>query len=49
MTLNFGDATQRALAFGTEMDPEVREWAANFLMERFRHGPRLIFSSVERR
>ena len=35
MPLNFGDDTQRALASGTEMDPEVRAWAANFLMERF--------------
>ena len=33
--LNFGDDTQRALASGTEMDPKVRDWAANFLMERF--------------
>lgn len=35
MPLNFGDDTQRALAAGTEMDPAVREWAANFLQERF--------------
>ena len=35
MPLNFGDETQRAMASGTQMDPEVREWAKTFLMERF--------------
>jgi len=35
MPLNFGDETQRAMASGTEMVPEVREWAARFLKERF--------------
>lgn len=35
MPLNFGDETQRALALGTSMDPEVREWVKTFLKERF--------------
>ncbi|MXY34845.1 MAG: hypothetical protein F4Y60_12325 [Boseongicola sp. SB0664_bin_43] len=35
MPLNFGDETQRALALGTEMAPDVRAWAAKFLKERF--------------
>lgn len=35
MPLNFGDETQAALASGTAMDPEVREWVASFLKERF--------------
>ena len=35
MPLNFGDDTQRALASGTALDPEVRAWAATFLQERF--------------
>lgn len=35
MPLNFGDETQRALASGTSMDPEVREWAKTFLKEKF--------------
>lgn len=35
MPLNFGDETQRALASGTALDPEVREWVATFLEERF--------------
>lgn len=35
MPLNFGAETQRAIALGTQMDPEVRAWAAEFLQERF--------------
>jgi tripartite-type tricarboxylate transporter receptor subunit TctC len=35
MPLNFGDETQQAMATGTAIDPEVREWAAGFLKERF--------------
>lgn len=35
MPLNFGDDTQRALATGTALDPEVRAWVATFLKERF--------------
>lgn len=35
MPLNFGDETQRAMASGTALDPEVRDWAADFLQERF--------------
>jgi len=35
MPLNFGDETQRALASGTALDPEVREWVATFPQERF--------------
>ncbi|MCY4260536.1 MAG: tripartite tricarboxylate transporter substrate-binding protein [Rhodobacteraceae bacterium] len=35
MPLNFGDETQRAMALGTQMAPEVRAWAARFLEERF--------------
>ena len=35
MPLNFGDDTQRAMASGTAMSPEVRAWAAKFLKERF--------------
>ncbi|MEM7463327.1 MAG: hypothetical protein AAF362_11690 [Pseudomonadota bacterium] len=35
MPLNFGDDTQRALASGTALDPEVRDWVAAFLQERF--------------
>lgn len=35
MPLNFGDETQRAMAQGTDLAPEVREWAATFLKERF--------------
>jgi len=35
MPLNFGDETQRAMALGTQMAPEVRAWAALFLEERF--------------
>jgi hypothetical protein len=35
MPLNFGDETQQAMATGTAIAPEVREWAAEFLMERF--------------
>jgi len=35
MPLNFGDETQRAIATGTSMDPEVREWANAFLMENY--------------
>lgn len=35
MPLNFGAETQRALAGGTALDPEVREWVAGFLRERF--------------
>ncbi len=31
MPVNFGDATQRAIALGTAMSPEVREWADAFL------------------
>lgn len=35
MPLNFGAATQRAIATGTSMDPAVREWANAFLMENY--------------
>lgn len=35
MPVNFGDATQRAIAQGTAMDPEVREWANAFLQENY--------------
>ena len=35
MPLNFGDETQRAIATGTSMDPEVRDWANTFLMENY--------------
>ncbi len=35
MPLNFGDETQRAMALGTQMDPEVRAWAKTFLQENF--------------
>lgn len=35
MPLNFGDDTQRAMSTGTALDPEVRDWAAGFLQERF--------------
>lgn len=35
MPLNFGDDTQRALALGTAMAPETREWVKTFLQERF--------------
>lgn len=35
MPLNFGDETQKAMATGTAISPEVREWAAGFLIERF--------------
>ena len=35
MPLNFGDETQRAMASGTALAPEVREWASGFLQERF--------------
>ena len=35
MPLNFGDETQRALALGTQMSPEVRAWANEFLKENF--------------
>ncbi|RMA40672.1 Bug family tripartite tricarboxylate transporter substrate binding protein [Rhodophyticola porphyridii] len=35
MPLNFGSETQRAIAAGTSMDPEVRDWANAFLMENY--------------
>ncbi len=35
MPLNFGEDTQKALALGTAMEPEVRAWVATFLKERF--------------
>lgn len=35
MPINFGAATQRAIASGTSMSPEVREWANSFLMENY--------------
>lgn len=35
MPVNFGDATQRAIAVGTGMDPEVRKWANAFLQENY--------------
>jgi len=35
MPLNFGDETQKAMATGTAISSEVREWAAKFLKERF--------------
>lgn len=35
MPVNFGDATQRAIEFGTAMDPEVRTWANEFLQENY--------------
>lgn len=35
MPLNFGDATQRAIASGTAMAAAVREWANDFLKENY--------------
>ncbi|MEM8956845.1 MAG: hypothetical protein AAGC86_03425 [Pseudomonadota bacterium] len=35
MPLNFGEATQRAIASGTAMNPEVRAWADQFLQENY--------------
>jgi hypothetical protein len=35
MPVNFGEATQRAIAFGTAMDPEVRAWANEFLESNY--------------
>lgn len=35
MPLNFGDATQRAIASGTALDPAVREWANEFLKANY--------------
>ena len=35
MPVNFGDATQRAIALGTAMDPEVRNWANEFLKANY--------------
>lgn len=35
MPVNFGDTTQRAIAVGTAMKPEVREWANEFLMKNY--------------
>ena len=35
MPVNFGDATQRAIETGTQMDPEVRQWANEFLKANY--------------
>jgi len=35
MPVNYGDATSRAIEGGTQMDPEVRDWANTFLMENY--------------
>ncbi|MBV7393081.1 hypothetical protein [Mameliella sediminis] len=35
MPVNFGAATQRAIAVGTSMSPEVRAWANTFLKENY--------------
>jgi hypothetical protein len=35
MPVNFGDETARAIAAGTQMAPEVREWANEFLQEHY--------------
>ncbi len=35
MPVNFGDATARAIASGTQMSPETRAWANDFLKEHY--------------
>ncbi|KMK64761.1 tripartite tricarboxylate transporter substrate binding protein [Puniceibacterium sp. IMCC21224] len=35
MPVNFGVETARAIASGTRMEPEVRDWANEFLMENY--------------
>ncbi|MBO6892623.1 MAG: hypothetical protein JJ866_11835 [Roseibium sp.] len=35
MPVNFGEATQRAIELGTAMEPEVRQWANEFLQANY--------------
>lgn len=35
MPVNYGEETARAIASGTQMAPEVRDWANTFLMENY--------------